>query len=114
MERAIDKKIRLFKEFEIELNSIIKDFGNIEKVLFESLQNTNEKVTELNELFKVFGEDYTYYCKNSSEITQIEIDELNKLYAKVIDIKNNVIYETKAIDEKINKLENIKNKFDNE
>lgn len=114
MERAIDKKIRLFKEFEAELNSIIKDFGNIEKVLFESLQKTNEKVTELNELFKVFGEDYTYYCKNSSEITQIEIDELNKLYAKVIEVKNNVIYETKVIDEKINKLENIKNKFDNE
>ena len=112
MERAIDKKIRLFKEYETELKSISKDFGNIEKLLFESLQKTNEKAKELNELYKVFGDDYVYYCKNSSEVTQIEIDELNKLYAKLIDIKNNVLHETKVVNEKINKLKNVKKDYD--
>ena len=78
MERDIDKKIRLFKEYETEVKTITKDFENIEKKLFISIQKSNDKVKELNELYKVFGEDYIYYCKNSSEVTQIEIDELNK------------------------------------
>ena len=112
MERDIDKKIRLFKEHETELKTITKDFENIEQKLFTSIQTSNEKAKELNELYKVFGDDYTYYCKNSSEVTQIEIDELNKLYAKVIDIKNNVLHETKVVNEKINKLENVKKDYD--
>lgn len=112
MERDIDKKIRLFKEYEIELKTITKDFENIEKNLFTHIQKSNDKVKELNELYKVFGDDYVYYCKNSSEVTQIEIDELNKLYAKVIDIKNNVLHETNVVNEKINKLENVKKIYD--
>lgn len=112
MERDIDKKIRLFKEYEKELKTINKDFENIEKKLFTHIQKTNEKVKELNKIYKVFGDDYVYYCKNSSEVTQIEIDELNKLYAKVIDIKNNVLHETKVVNEKINKLENVKKEYD--
>ena len=114
MERDIDKKIRLFKEYDTELKTITKDFENIERKIFPCIEKTNEKTKELNELYKVFGDDYVYYCKNSSEVTQIEIDELNKLYAKVIDIKNNVLHETNVVNEKIKRLEIIKNKFDNE
>ena len=88
MERVIDKKIRLFKEYDTKLKTISKDFENIERKIFPYIEKSNDKAKELNELYKVFGDDYIYYCKNSSEVTQIEIDELNKLYAKVIDIKN--------------------------